>query len=519
MRAASFLAFLLSFVLSAPFLSSRAQDEGLLIKDATLFQEGEWKEGRFVFMKKGKIRELSKAVPEGKKAERSVDGKGHYLLPPLVNAHVHLWRSQPLKKALGYGIFALLDMHTSDETAQRMRSFNDSLRYASYYSSNAGATVPKGHGTQFGIKVPTIDSATDPESFVMDRIEAGADYIKILREPRRPTVSFEQTQQIIDVAHREDKMVVAHVSRKDDAVKLVEQGVDGLAHVWSDEPIEREELERMAKREVFVIPTLLVIKRMMKKDKGANGEGWMRFEQVLKEVGRLHEAGVRILAGTDPPNAGIDYTGDLFEEMGLLHKAGLSKEEVLKAATSNIYEAFEPLPPYGFHPEKSASFLLLKEKPTAKFNIAEKLDRLYKKGEPLDPAALVTKSTAQDDPKGEGELTLSVGVDEMRSSKGKVLLQLKNGEQEKVGSKMASIEEKSCEVRFEGLEKGSYAVSVIHDENGNGKFDKNEQYIPEEGWGYSNNVKAKGGRPPFSEQLVDVKADTTIRIHMDYYER
>jgi uncharacterized protein (DUF2141 family) len=40
---------------------------------------------------------------------------------------------------------------------------------------------------------------------------------------------------------------------------------------------------------------------------------------------------------------------------------------------------------------------------------------------------------------------------------------------------------------FDDLPPGTYAVAVVHDENGNGQLDKNFLGIPSEGYGVSNN--------------------------------
>ena len=52
-----------------------------------------------------------------------------------------------------------------------------------------------------------------------------------------------------------------------------------------------------------------------------------------------------------------------------------------------------------------------------------------------------------------------------------------------------------CE--FPGLPPGTYAVSVIHDENSNGKLDTNFMGIPREGVGASNDAKGHFGPPKF----------------------
>ncbi|NTU54566.1 MAG: DUF2141 domain-containing protein [Chlorobiaceae bacterium] len=72
-----------------------------------------------------------------------------------------------------------------------------------------------------------------------------------------------------------------------------------------------------------------------------------------------------------------------------------------------------------------------------------------------------------------------------------------------------------CVVVFDNLPYGTYAVSVMHDENGNGKMDKGFFGIPKEGFGSSNNPKVKMGPPSFDDSkfdLNDQKLSLTIDI-------
>lgn len=63
---------------------------------------------------------------------------------------------------------------------------------------------------------------------------------------------------------------------------------------------------------------------------------------------------------------------------------------------------------------------------------------------------------------------------------------------------------------------GTYAVSVFHDENSNGKLDTNWLGIPREGVGASNNPKPRMGPPKFRAakfQYSEGSIDIDITIH------
>lgn len=53
-------------------------------------------------------------------------------------------------------------------------------------------------------------------------------------------------------------------------------------------------------------------------------------------------------------------------------------------------------------------------------------------------------------------------------------------------------------IRLGGIAPGTYALAVIHDENGNGRLDK-LMAIPREGFGFSRNPRIRMGPPRFEE--------------------
>ena len=68
-------------------------------------------------------------------------------------------------------------------------------------------------------------------------------------------------------------------------------------------------------------------------------------------------------------------------------------------------------------------------------------------------------------------------------------------------------------VTFRGVAPGNYAVSVEHDEDGDGKLKTNFIGIPKEGVGVSNNP---GGIPSFGKAQVRVNGNGAIAVTMRY---
>ena len=66
---------------------------------------------------------------------------------------------------------------------------------------------------------------------------------------------------------------------------------------------------------------------------------------------------------------------------------------------------------------------------------------------------------------------------------------------------------------IEGLPAGTYAISIIHDENNNGELDMG-MMGPEEGYGFSNNARGMFGPAPFDEAAMEVSEDTKTTIQI-----
>lgn len=77
------------------------------------------------------------------------------------------------------------------------------------------------------------------------------------------------------------------------------------------------------------------------------------------------------------------------------------------------------------------------------------------------------------------------------------------------------------EVRFvfNELKAGRYAISVVYDENGDGKLDTGFLGIPSELVGFSNNVKGIFGPPSFHKASFTFTESVTISIALGQAKR
>ena len=70
-------------------------------------------------------------------------------------------------------------------------------------------------------------------------------------------------------------------------------------------------------------------------------------------------------------------------------------------------------------------------------------------------------------------------------------------------------------LRFRNVAPGTYAIALLHDENGNGRADRALSMIPREGFGFSRDAPVRMGPPSFADAAVVVGAQPqryTIRM-------
>lgn len=339
------------------------------VVDVTVFDGEEFRPHRDVWVEDGRIRAVGQrlALPEGLPR---VDGRGHTLLPGLIDAHTHTY-GMVLTDALRFGVTTVFDQFTSPSLLASKRPAREQLargNEADLFSAGNLATVPGGHGTQFGVPVETLTTPGEAPAFVRERKEEGSDWIKIIWEDggtfgaEIPTLDRATIAAVIEAAHAEELLAVMHVSSLEHGLAALAMGADGLVHVWGDEVISEADAARFAEAGVFVIPTLSVRVAAAGESMGPELLGAIRPEDVsdmqrqtlaqtfsrpvgtseasIESVRRLHAAGVRILAGTDAPNPGTGFGISMHGELRLLERAGLSAAEALAAATGNPADAF-----------------------------------------------------------------------------------------------------------------------------------------------------------------------------------
>lgn len=295
---------------------------------------------------------------------------------------------------------------------------------------------PLGIGLSF---VRTVEAA---RKAVRERAEAEMDAIKITVESGptpfgddHPQMSVEMIRAIVEEAAKHGLGVFAHITSLDELHATLEGGAAGVVHTVWDRPFPGPELaDRMSAKSFYVIPTTSVyrgtvslhyiddpidlddpflLETVSEKEVAMlkNPEFIARFrsrwqrplasvedrekairlhvDELLANVGMLHERGVPIVLGTDTGTL-FSFAGySVHDELEFLVKAGLTPEEALETATRRAAEMIDAEDEFGtIEPGKRADLLILGANPLKDIRNTRSLETVIAEGHVIDRDAL-----------------------------------------------------------------------------------------------------------------------------------
>ena len=307
-----------------------------------------------------------------------IDLTGYYVLPGLIDMHVHLTNESSNKAYLervtlnpaDYAIRAtknaentLLSGFTSVRNLGDSESVTIALRNAinagivsgpRIFTSGTTISSTGGHGdasnslnlnltSDLGPKDGVMNGVEDASKSVRFRYKENADLIKITatggvlsnaKNGQNPQMTLEEITAIVDTAKDYGFKVAAHAHGAEGIKRATLAGVDSIEHGTL---MDQEGAALMRDRGTFYVPTLLAGKWVA--DKALIKDYYPPFvEKKALEIGpklqstftMAHQAGVKIAFGTD---SGVSPHGENAKEFSLMTEGGMSEKEAILSAT------------------------------------------------------------------------------------------------------------------------------------------------------------------------------------------
>ena len=328
------------------------------------------------------------------KTARIIQGNGGFLMPGLIDAHMHiatvmvkptfdLWSGRHLKTLVEAGITTGLDMGSFPSS--KMPQFHDLGTEGLPSILWSGAA---GCGTGFFPSIlpgfpdeSIVTSHENATNFAKTRISEGADYIKIfINEHGKPEQEYQET--IKKIADQNHKLVVTHAPDFDS--QEVAQNVGGrfITHVPKDKALNKTGVQKMLDNNQIAIPTLIMSQKLINMGPIIHPNNTSSYSYSNDSVAVMYEMGVPILVGTDAsgPVGFVGYGKSLHTEMGLLHDAGMSTEDILRGATSLTAKYFGLADRGRIAPGMRADLLLLKGNPLDDITNSDTIQQVWTAG-------------------------------------------------------------------------------------------------------------------------------------------
>ena len=428
-----------------PGIASMTLADTLLIENVTLI-DGTGRPsvaGASVLVDGDRISRIARGSIDAPRGTNRIDGSGKFLMPGLMDMHIHLRGSveltpeglfkvtndrtrgiRMLHSYLYAGVTSVYDAGNVPDYILGLRADERSGDLVSprIFATGSIVTYPGSHGSnEFGTQVddwpeaiPTLDA----------HIEREPDLLKLTYEERGwgaremiPILPLALMQQIIQYYNERGIRTTVHTSSEYRARQAIFAGVDTLAHPIIQGPVTEDFARLMGAKKIPMVTTLTIGENysrlaehpeyldqplyqatvpaeeieMLKTERRQEYQDrkWTWWMQIMTTIAQenlrmINEAGGVLVAGTDQSSGPA-----LHRELELMADAGIPASEIIRIATLNGAIFLGKEREMGSIEEgKIADMILLGADPTIDINNAKEILEVIKGGQIVDRASL-----------------------------------------------------------------------------------------------------------------------------------
>ncbi len=380
-----------------------------------------------------------------------VDCGGAYLLPGLMDVHVHLRPTphvgpssnrrhppaddrpvpQPvdvlpqLHSYLYCGVTSVFDAGNYSSFIWPLRDAERSGQLVSPRIFCAGpfVTCTGGHGSE-QLEAVEVDELPRDLRQLRSHLDRRPDLVKITYDehgwgirPLIPILSPRTLRGIVDAAHADELRVTVHASHELRVREAVEGGTDTLAHPVIQSPITEELVSVLAARRLPVVSTLAIGERYVRLAEDPSfldGEHyaacvdpaerrrlatvehaeqkqnrWAAWMRVMTPVAQENLRRLVAAGGVVASGTDLSLGPELLRELELLQDAGIEPWDVLACATVHAARFLGADGRMGtVEPGKLADFVLVDEDPTTDVSRLAEVSMVMKGGQVIDRSTL-----------------------------------------------------------------------------------------------------------------------------------
>jgi imidazolonepropionase-like amidohydrolase len=388
-------------------------------------------------VERGRITFVTATAVAPKVSGRHIDATGRYLMPGLLDVHIHLRGArgsggvnreeglQALSSYLYAGVTTVYDAGNNAPYILGLRADEIAGKIQSPRILATGniVTYPGSHGSQMAIPVDSWPQAKP----ALDKYfaEQKPDVMKLTLDehgwgsrPKITLLPIDLMQEVILYANQHGIRTTAHTSSELRATEAIFAGVDSLAHPVIQGPISEEFAKLMAAKQTPMATTMTIgegYSRLVEHPeyldqplyqasyskaqldelrgktasewKARSWTWWMKLMTPIcqENMRQIHAAGGVIAVATDQ-----SIGPAVHREMELLQSAGVPAKEIVTIATLNGAKHLGRTKDLGtVEPGKIADLLLLTADPTVDVNNMKRIEFVMKAGQLVDEDKLM----------------------------------------------------------------------------------------------------------------------------------
>lgn len=381
------------FAVSGHLVAQRgAAAERLALVNATVVNvaTGTLQDGQTIVLDAGRIASLGPGpAPPG---VRAIDIRNRWVVPGLIDAHVHIGSVQQMRAALQSGVTTVRSAGVSHYVDVGLRELvkqghlaGPDMLAAGYHVRTMPAPELFLSDPELGDLMGGVTSVDGLRRVVRANLAHGVDWIKVNAteragtpdtDPRKQMFSAAELEVIVGEAALKSIPVQAHAHGAEGADAAVKAGVRSIEHGTY---LTDATLKLMAAQGTFFVPTADIVTDLAEPggdydDAALQRRGQMMLPILKAAIGRAKAFGVKIAAGSDTGYGPRSVT-TLAREVVALSDAGLTPLEALQSATVRNAELLQREKQVGqLAPGLEADVLVVAENPLQ--NIRALLDPL-----------------------------------------------------------------------------------------------------------------------------------------------
>lgn len=278
-----------SFSQKSDLISSSSTSSNFVITNVSLF-DGEnqvVQKNRDVFVNNKKIEFVTSNGQKKYEGYEIIDGRDKFLMPGLIDAHVHLqsngsvpWAKVKLDQqgvldaTLYCGVTTVFDLGgIANKTKKIKESASKGKRLSpNIYNAHIPITIPGAHpipaskeALPFPLNkmvdglMPTVSSKEEAQKVIKKYVKEDIDFVKIICDqlpPGTPEMEFETLKWIIDEVHQYNYKAVVHIGSPKNAIDAINAGADVLAHGVVRGILTDEQAKKIAESQIPIVYTL-----------------------------------------------------------------------------------------------------------------------------------------------------------------------------------------------------------------------------------------------------------------------